>query len=216
MVWGLGVGIMIVGLFFALAGFVLFKETRKPRFWQEKVDEGDREMITQLVEEEVARWREERPPKGTPAAVWLGIQGVELIDIGRRHIRASTTAEPQFAQVGGQRRQVTSALDEGKRITARLVERFFYDIPHIRPDEVQIDLYTTFHEPGGEANQRCILSTNAHRQDAAEIDWENDAPEVIAEQLGARYDLDERGHARSIQPRESPATADHDGARSGP
>ena len=77
-------------------------------------------------------------------------------------------------------------------------------------------MYTTFHEPDGEANQRCILSTNAHRQDAAEIDWENDPPEVIAEMLGARYELDDRGHARSIQPRESPAAAGHDGARGEP
>ena len=219
MAWGLGVGILIVVLLFVLVGFVLFKETRKHRFWQEKVDEGDHEMITQLVEEEVAHWRTESPPKGTPAAVWQGIQGVELIDIGRGYIRASTTAEPQFAQVGGQRRQVSGALDEGKRITARLVERFLYDIPHIRPDEVQIDLYTTFHEPGGEASQHCILSTNAHRKDAAEIDWENDPPEVIAERLGARYDLDERGHARSIQPRESAAAsggaADDNSAPSG-
>ena len=163
-------------------------------------------MITQLVQLEVEHWRTERPPKGTPAAVWQGIQGVEIVAISRHEIHASTSAEAQFAIVGGQRKQVSSALDEAKRITARLAERFFYDVPHIRPARVQIDCYTTFQPPGGEASQSCILSTDASREDAAEIDWDNDPPEVIAERLGARYELDERGTAKPIEPYKQPAS----------
>lgn len=205
MVWGLAVGILFICLLFAFLGFILFKETRTHRFWQAKVDEGDIEMITQLVQVEVERWRTERPSKGTPAAVWQGIQGVELVAISRDEIHASTSAEAQFAMVGGQRKQVSSALDEAKRITARLAERFFYDVPHIWPARVQIDCYTTFQEPGGEASQSCILSTDASREDATEIDWENDPPEVIAERLGARYELDERGTAIPIEPHKQPS-----------
>ncbi len=207
MVWGLGVGILIFSMFFVFIGFILFKETRTHRFWQSKVDEGDIEMITQLIQVEVERWRTERPPKGTPAAVWQGVQGVELVTIGRHHIHASTAAEAQFAMVGGQRRQASSALDEAKRITARLAERFFYDIPHIRPKRVQIDCYSTFQQEGGEASQSCIVSTEASREHLAEIDWENDPPEVIAEQLGARYELDERGIAKPIVPNNQPVAA---------
>src|SRR3990172_2206120 len=192
MAWGLGVGIIIVVAVFVFVGAIILREAATHRFWRRKVDEGDLEMITQLVQGEVERWRSERPPKGVPAAVWQGVQGVELVEIGRDHIHASTTAEPQFAFVGGARKQGTSALEEAKRIVARLAERLFYDIAHVRPDRLQIDCYSTFHEPGGEAVQRCILSVVAHRSAAAAIDWENDAPEVIAEQLGARYRLDER------------------------
>jgi hypothetical protein len=65
---------------------------------------------------------------------------------------------------------------------------------------VQIDCYTTFHEIGGEPLQRCILSTPALREDAAQIDWEGDPPEAIAERLGARYQLDARGDAQPIEP----------------
>ena len=208
MVWGLGVGILFICLLFAFLAFILFKETRTHRFWQATVDDGDIEMITQLVQLEVEHWRTERPPKGIPAAVWQGIQGVELVTISRDEIHASTSAEAQFAMVGGQRRQITSALDEAKRITARLVERFFYDVPHIRPARVQLDCYTTFQQPGGEASQSCIISTDASREDAAEIDWENDPPEVIAERLGARYELDERGGAKPIEPYKQPASTD--------
>ncbi len=207
MAWGLGIGILIVASFLAFLGFILFKETRTHRFWQTKVDEGDIDMITQLVQVEVERWRTERPPKGTPASIWQGIQGVELIAIGQHHIHVSTAAEAQFAMVGGRRRQVSSALDEAKRVTALLAERFFYDIPHIRPERVQIDCYTTFQKEGGEASQSCIVSTEASREHIVDIDWEIDPPEIIAERLGARYELDERGSAKPITPNNQPAPA---------
>ncbi len=206
MVWGLGIGILFVAIFFAFLGFILFKETQTHRFWQTKVDEGDIDMITQLVEVEVERWRTDRSPKGTPASIWQGIQGVELITISQQHIHASTAAEAQFAMVGGERRQVSSALDEAKRVTALLAERFFYDIPHIRPERIQIDCYTTFQQPGGEASQSCIVSTESSREHIVEIDWEIDPPEVIAERLGARYELDDRGIAKPITPNNQPAS----------
>jgi hypothetical protein len=213
MAWGISVGILVIALIFAFFAFIIFKETRTHRFWQSKVEEGDLEMISQLVQVEVERWRTERPPKGMPASVWQGVQGVELVEVGHDFIRASSTAEPQFALVGGERRQVSSALDEAKRITARLAERFFYDIPHVRPERVQIDIYTTFHEVGSEASQRCILSTLAPRNAAAEVDWDNDPPEVIAEQLGARYQLDGHGAALPIEPDEETVRAGVDGSR---
>lgn len=200
--WGIGWGLLIIGLIGALFAYIILKETWTHRFWRQKVEEGDLEMIRQLVLAEVEHWRTEAPPKGTPAAVWQGIQGVELVEIGREYIRASTTAEAQFAMVGGARRQVSSALDGAKRITARLAERLFYDIAHVRPERLQIDVYTTFQEVGSEATQRCILSTLVQRAAVVEIDWDNDPPEVIAEQLGARYELDSQGAALPIEPDE--------------
>ncbi len=178
-------------------------------------------MITQLLQVEVARWREERPPKGTPPSVWQGIQGVELVEVGRDYIRASSTAEPQFVLVAGARRQVSSALDEAKRIAVKLAERFFYDIPHVRPERVQIDCYATFQQPGGDVTQRCILSTLGDRAAAAEIDWETDPPEAIVELLGARYQLDDHGAALPIEPDEetvrvSANGTSRDGSADGP
>ena len=199
MAWGLGVGIIMIVAVFALIAVIIFRETSTHRFWQRKVDEGDLEMITQLVQIEVERWRTERPPKGMSAAVWQGIQGAELVEVGQDYVHVSTTAEPQFALVSGSRRQVSSALDEARRVTAKLAERIFYDIPHVRPDRVQIDCYSTFHE-GGRAAQSCVMTTTAHRSAAAEIDWDGDAPEVIAEQLGARYELDQRGQPLPVEP----------------
>lgn len=211
--WGIGWGLLIIGLLFAFFGYAIFQEARTHRFWRRKVQEGDLEMIRQLVQVEVERWRTERPPKGMAAAVWQGIQGVEIVTIGREYLRVSTTAEPQFALVGDARRQVSSAVDEAKRITARLAERLFYDIPHVRVDRVQIDVYTTFHETGQEASQRCIMSTVAQRDVAADLDWDDDPPEVIAERLGARYQLDSKGAAMPIEPAEEEPPAAVNGAQ---
>lgn len=200
MAWGLGVGILIVCLLFAFFGYVIFKESRMHRFWRSKVAEGDLEMISQLVQAELERWRMERPPKGMAAAVWQGIQSVEIVDVGRDYVHASTTAEAQFGLVRGERRQVVSAVDEAKRITARLAERLFYDVPYVRPERVQIDVYSTFHEAGMQPTQRCILSLLSDRATAAEVDWDDDPPEVVAEQLGARYQLDAQGAPEAIEP----------------
>ena len=211
---GLGTGIILITLLFAFLATVIFREAFTHRFWQRKVDEGDLDMITQLVQAEVQRWRTERPPKGMPASIWQGIQNVELVDVDREYVRASTTAEPQFALVAGQRRQVSSALDEAKRVTAKLAERFFYDIPHIRPARVQIDCYTTVQD-GGAVAQRCIMTTVAHRADAAQIDWDVDPPDVIAERLGARYEADNHGGALPVEPEEPKVRVSTNGKHNG-
>lgn len=205
MAWGLGVGMLIIGLMFAFFAVIIFKETRTHRFWRRRVEEGDLEMIRQLVQGEVERWSRERPPKGVTGGVWQGVQSAELVAIGVDYIHVSSTAEPHFEASEGGRRQVSGALDEAKRITSRLAERLFYDIPHVRPDRVQIDIYTTFHEVGGEVDQRCIMSTLAERRAAAVIDWDGDTPESIAATLGARYQVDERGLAAPIEPAVAPA-----------
>lgn len=200
MQWGIAAGMVVVVLVFVFLALIIFKETRTHRFWSKRVDEGDEEMIRLLVQAEVELWRTERPPKGMPASVWQGVQALELLEVGRDYVRIASAAEPQFALVGGSRRQVSSALDQAKRITAHLAERFFYDVPHVRPDRVQVDVYSTFHEAGGAAGQRCILTTLARRGDAAEVDWDNDPPEAIAERLGARYRVDNQGGALPIEP----------------
>jgi hypothetical protein len=78
---------------------------------------------------------------------------------------------------------------------------------------VQIDCYSTYHEPGGAATQRCILSLLARRADAAEVDWENDAPGAILDRLGARYEVDSRGEALPIEPDEQAVRASANGSR---
>jgi hypothetical protein len=211
---GLGTGIVVICLIFAFVGVVIFREAFTHRFWQRKVNEGDLEMITQLVHIEVQRWRTERPPKGMAASVWQGIQNVEIVAIDQHSVRASTTAEPQFALVNGERRQVSSAIDEAKRVTAKLAERFFYDIPHVRPARVQIDCYTTIQE-GGFASQRCIMTTVASRAAAAQVDWDSEPADITAERLGARYEVNSLGVPQEISPDDVAARVHTNGSSNG-
>jgi hypothetical protein len=214
MQWGFVVGIVVIALFFAFVAYIVFTEARTHRFWRRRVEAGDLEMITQLLNAEVSGWRTERPPKGMAASVWQGIQSVEVIEVGQDYVRASTIAEPQFALVGGTRRQVSSSVDEARRITAKLAERFFYDVPHVRFQRVQLDVFTTFSEPSGEATQRCIMSTLASRDAAGEVDWDADPPEAVAERLGAHYDVDVHGTPHPIQPDEDAVRVSANGAKS--
>ena len=69
--WGIGWGLLIIGLIGALFAYVILKETRTHLFWRQKVEEGDLEMIRQLVLAEVEHWRTEAPPSppnGSPGS----------------------------------------------------------------------------------------------------------------------------------------------------
>ena len=57
MQWGITAGVIVIGLVFAFVAYIVFQEARTHRFWRRRVQEGDLEMITQLVNVEVERWR---------------------------------------------------------------------------------------------------------------------------------------------------------------
>ncbi len=197
--WGIGWALLVVFLLFLFVTYVVVQGTRAQMEWRRQVQRGNLDVIQTLVREEVERWKRERPPKGIPANVWRGVQGVEVMEIGVDYLRATTTAEAQFQMVDGQRREVSSALDEAMKVTVQLADMFLYDIPHVRPDRVQIDVYTTFRSDTGETRQECILSTVVRRQDVVDLDWEAPAPDVIRA-MGGRYQLDMAGHALPITP----------------
>lgn len=197
--WGIGWALLVVFLLLLFVTYVVVQGTRAQMEWRRQVQRGNLDVIQTLVTEEVERWKRDRPPKGVPANVWRGVQGVELMEIGVDYVRATTTAEAQFQMVDGRRREVSSALDEAMKVTVQLADMFLYDIPHVRPDRVQIDVYTTFRTDTGETRQECILSTVVRRQDVIDLDWEAPPHEIIRA-MGGRYQLDMAGHALPITP----------------
>jgi hypothetical protein len=64
---------------------------------------------------------------------------------------------------------------------------------------VQIDIYSTFRDEHG-SSQRCILSTLADRELAADIDWDGMDAEEVVRAFGGRYALDDRGNPLPIDP----------------
>ena len=197
--WGIGWGLLIVAIIVALITYVIVQEMRAQRHWRRLVEQGDLDAIRRIVQSEVERWREDRPPTDVPASLWHGVQTVELLEIGCDYLRLTCAAEGQYAMVDGQRREVSTAISEGMKLTAKLADMFLYDIPNLRLDRIQIDVYTAFRDRRGAATQDCILSTLVRRSDAQRVDWEA-SPEEIVATFGGRFRRDHSGAAFPIEP----------------
>jgi hypothetical protein len=197
--YGLVVASLFVLAIFVIIGWIIMQGTRAQLHWRNRVDEGDVEIITMLVTEEVNRWRTMRMPKGLEPGIWHGVQSSELVEVKPDGVRLSTTADGQYAMVAGQRQQVSSALAEGMKVTAKVADMALYDIPNVKLPWVQVDVYSTYRDDAG-SSQRCILSTTARREIADDLDWEEMEAEAVVEAFGGRYLLDDRGNPLPINP----------------
>ena len=169
-------GILIVVLLLLFTGFVIVQETARQMHWRGLVESGDLDAIRTLIEEQVEAWHEARVPSGTPAMIWHGVQTVELLDVTPTAARVSCNAEGEYALVSGKRIETSSPLAEGMKITKRLAEMLLYDVPNVKLDQAQIDVYTSFRDENGHAEPRCILSTAISRKTVEHIDWEETEP----------------------------------------
>ena len=197
--WGLAFGSALVLLLFLVIGYVVIQGTRIQLAWRQRVEAGDVDAIQALVSEEVTRWKTARMPKGMQPSVWHGVQSAELLEVTPDSFRLSASAEGQYALVSGERREVSSALREGMKLTAQLADMAFYDIPNVMLPYVQIDIYSTFRDEHG-SSQQCIMSTLAQREVAAGIDWEDMDVEEVVRTFGGRWKLDDRGNPLPIEP----------------
>lgn len=197
--WGLAFGSALVLLLFLVVGYVVIQGTRIQLAWRQRVEAGDVDAIQALVSEEVNRWKTARMPKGMQPSVWHGVQSAELLEVTPDSFRLSASAEGQYALVSGERREVSSALREGMKLTAQLADMAFYDIPNVMLPYVQIDIYSTFRDEHG-SSQQCIMSTLAGREVAADIDWEDMDVEEVVRTFGGRWKLDNRGNPLPIEP----------------
>lgn len=197
--YGLVFGVGIVLLLFLVIGFAIIQGTRAQLYVRQRVLEGDVEVIRALVTEELGRWKTMKPPKDVDPATWAGVRSAELVDVTPDGVRVSAVAEGQYAQVNGDRRQVSSALDEGMKVTAKLADMVLYDIPNVRLPYVQVDIYSTYRDEGG-ASQRCVLSTYARREVADVLPWDELDAEQVVRTFDGRYRLDDRGNPLPIDP----------------
>jgi hypothetical protein len=192
-------GILIIVLLLLFTGFVIVQETARQMHWRSLVEEGDVEAIRTLLEEQLEVWHESRVPRGTPALIWHGVQTVELLDVIATAARLSCNAEGEYALIDGKRIETSSPLAEGMKITKRLAEMLLYDVPNVKLDQAQIDVYTSFRDENGHAEPRCILSTSIERHAVEHIDWEETEPVTFAELTGARFSGNGDG-LHSIEP----------------
>jgi hypothetical protein len=190
-------GLVLFGL---ILTYIIFQETRAHTYWRGLVAKGDISAIRALLDQEIERWRTMRVPKGTPASLWHGVQTADLVAVGPDSAQLTCNAEGEYRIVGGQSQELTSPLDAGMRVAAKLCELVMFDIPNLRLAEVRVDVYSTFRTETGAPEQRCILTTIADRAEADDIDWEALRPSEIISRFESHYYLNDHGIAEAIDP----------------
>jgi hypothetical protein len=180
-------GIIVVILILLFTGYVIVQETRAQLHWRGLVEGGDVDAIKTLIEDEIEGWHTQRVPKGTPALLWHGVQTVELLEVNATSARVSCNAEGEYALLSGRRVESSSPLSEGMKITKKLAEMLLYDVPNVKLQQAQIDVYTSYRDSNGIAEPRCILSTSVLRQTVQYVDWEEIAPEDFVELNEGRF-----------------------------
>lgn len=195
MQWAL-IGIAVVGMILA---YVVWQGMRAANKYRELAAAGDIPTIRLIIDEALAEWRSAQPPKGLPPVVWLGVQTMEIADVGPDYVHVSCNAEGEYKMVDGRWLETKSPLQEAMAIAAKATEMLLYELPHLKLDRVAVDVYTTYRDAAGARRER-ILACNAHRQDARQVDWDEWTPQQITEHLGARYRLGEHGQALPLSP----------------
>lgn len=194
---GVTIAFAIIAAVFGGIGLLLFKEARTHRFWRQLVAENDLDAIRGILDQEITHWKTQRPPKDVSAAVWAGVQGMNLVSASAGHVHISTSADAEFGVIEGIRQQTASSLDTAYSTALRLVEMIFYDVPNFRPDHVRIDVYTTFRNEEGAAEARPILCVQADRADALSLDW-NLPPGRLAREFVTTANRARNGEPRPI------------------
>ena len=206
-------GILAVAGIFVVVGYIVLQGTRVSMAWRKAASGGDVDVIRQILDDAIASWRSVKRPKEVAPDVWRGVQSVALVDVAadsapagaRLGASVSCQVESEYRLLDGRWLEVSSPLQEGFAVTARLADMLLYDVPNLRLDSVRIDVHTTFRDAGGTAERACILTTDVRRELAREVDWEEWTPAEIVDAFGGRYRLGERGVALPVDPVEGAA-----------
>ena len=194
MQWAL-LGMVIV---FLLVAYLVMQGTRAAMAWRKAVADGDVKVIAEIVEDSLNDWRSKKKPKEVAVDTWRGLQSTQLVEVAADFVRVSCQAESDYRLVKGSWVESTNPLQTGMTITAKVAEMVLYDLPHFRPQRIQVDIYTTF-RTGDVSTRACIMSTETDRQAAVDVDWDEWTGEEISDFLGARYRMGERGQPLPIE-----------------
>jgi hypothetical protein len=179
--------------------YIVVQGTRAAMAWRQAAAAGDVKVIRDIVQDSLDGWRSAKRPKPVLLEVWRGIQSMQIVEVRTDLLRVSAQAESDYKQVADRWVEVANPLQAGMAMTARALEMLLYDLPHYRPPEVQVDIYTTFREADGGSERACILSTSVSREDAATVDWEEWTAVDIIEALGGRCRMGDHGQPLPIE-----------------
>ncbi len=192
--------LLVLAILFLIVAYIIVQGTRAALAWRQAAAAGDVNVIRDIVEDALRAWRSMKRPKEVATEVWRGIQSMQAVDVGADFVRVSCQAESEYKLLDRRWIEVRNPLQEGMAITARAADMLLYELPHFRPDRIQIDVYTTYREADGATKRDCILSTATSREVAKGVDWEEWTSEQIVEALGGRYRLSGSGRPLPVRP----------------
>lgn len=180
---GLGLAMILILCFGLILGFMVVQAMFAARKWRQVIAAGDRDALSQILDDTFDGWRNSRPPRGMPPADWRALHTAAIVAADRDRCRVSLIADADVRVVGGRREEVGSVETVARRAAVRMAERLFYDIPHVSFDEVQVDVYTEYRTPGGAAESFCLLSARTSRAVVTGTDWDEDVDTLLEEWL---------------------------------
>ena len=186
-------------VFFLLVTYIIVQGSRAALAWRSAAAGGDVNVIRMIVDDSLSGWRSGKRPKNVAPDVWRGVQSMQLTDLAPDFVRVSAQAQSEYRLQDGAWTEVQNPLQEAIEITARAADMLFYDMPHYRPERIQIDVYTAFRDGEGPTRNVCIMSTSATREQAREANWEEWSAADIVDTLGARYRPGEFGQPLPVE-----------------
>jgi hypothetical protein len=203
--------ILVIFLLVLLLSYIIIQGTRAALAWRSAAAAGDVKVIREILEDSIAAWSSMKRPKEVPPDVWRGVQSIQLVDVAPDFVRVSCQAQSEYKMYEGRWIEVRNPLQEGMAIGARSAEMLFYELPHYRPDRIQVDVYTSFREGDRPTTIECILSIETDRETARQVDWDEWSGNEIIDRLGARYLLGERGQPLPVEVEPPPSRDEAEG-----
>ncbi len=165
-------GILFFTVLGAVLGGIVLQATYAAQSWRQAIAGGDLDVLRQAVANAMDGWRRQKPPRGYPPADWQALMTVATIAMDQRRCRVSMLVGSDIRVVANQRQELGRPIDVGRRVAVKMVERLLYEIPHVRFDEVQVDVYASTSTPEGGLSSACILVVRTDRTEAALAPWD--------------------------------------------
>ncbi len=185
-------GILVIALLGIALVFIVLQASLASRHWRQVIAGGDVDALREALDAAFEDWRGGKPPRDMPPADWRGLQSAALVVADRDRCRVSLLADADVRVIENRREQVGPPLMVARRIALSMVERLLYEIPHVRFEEVQVDVYTQYRESDGSPRQQCVLATRVTRAAAAVSDWDTAEPAEILSGWETREATSER------------------------
>jgi hypothetical protein len=208
--------VIFIGIAFVLAialflGYWVVQAAISQRYWRRVIARGDVPTLQAALLEALDAWRRVRPSREMPPADWRALQSAEVVAADTERCRVTLLVEPDIRVIDGQRRQIGPPLQVAERASVRMAERLLYEVPLARFEAVQIDAYTEYRSPDGDASSECLLTVQVSREAAMDADWDTLSEREILDGWGVRRRIDgqplDPGDGALITPAEAPMQA---------